>query len=129
MTNEDQIRELVQNWAKAVREKDYDSILAYHHQDIIMYDVPPPFESRGIEAYRKTWDYFYAWPQQDASVFDIVELHIHAGDDVAFCFASMRCFGEDGNKAVYLPFRLTIGFKKIDGQWWFVHEHHSLPAS
>ena len=21
----------------------------------------------------------------------------------------------------YLHFRLTIGFKKIDGQWWFMH--------
>jgi len=129
MTNEDQIRELVQNWASAVREKNYDGILAHHHKDMVMYDVPPPFESRGIDAYMKTWGLFFNCPQNSASVFDIVELNVYAGEDVAFCHASMRCIDEHaGEKADYLPFRLTIGFKKIDGQWWFMHEHHSVPA-
>jgi ketosteroid isomerase-like protein len=41
----------------------------------------------------------------------------------------MQCAGVDKNSEdEFLDFRLTIGFKKIDGQWWFEHEHHSLPA-
>jgi ketosteroid isomerase-like protein len=27
-----------------------------------------------------------------------------------------------------LQFRLTMGLRKIDGQWRIMHEHHSLPA-
>ncbi|TAK61516.1 nuclear transport factor 2 family protein [Methylobacter sp.] len=30
---------------------------------------------------------------------------------------------------VPLAFRLTIGLRKIDGQWSVVHEHHSIPAT
>jgi hypothetical protein len=26
-----------------------------------MFDVPPPMQSKGIEAYRKSWDLFFSW--------------------------------------------------------------------
>jgi ketosteroid isomerase-like protein len=32
-----------------------DGILANHSPDISMFDVPPPVQSKGIEAYKKTW--------------------------------------------------------------------------
>lgn len=127
-TNEEQIKRLIENWTKAVRERDIKEILANHSQDIVMYDVPPPFQSVGIEAYRKTWDLFFSW-SRDIVVFDIKEMQIITGDDVAFCFASMQCEGIDKNGEIEpLDFRLTIGLKKIGAQWIIVHEHHSLPA-
>jgi ketosteroid isomerase-like protein len=52
------IGQLVENWAKAVRAKDFGGILAHHSTDVHMFDVPPPLECRGIEPYRKTWDLF-----------------------------------------------------------------------
>ena len=124
--NEAQIRKLVENWAKAVRNKDMKQILAHHSNDIIMYDVPEPFQSIGIEAYRKTWDLFFAFTKQ--GVFDIQELNIVADENVAFCFATMKCSNKtDTVDFVDLPFRLTIGLKKINNQWTIIHEHHSIP--
>ena len=35
MTNEEQIRHLIENWAEAVRHKNIDNILAYHSEDFI----------------------------------------------------------------------------------------------
>jgi ketosteroid isomerase-like protein len=96
---------------------------------MMMFDVPPPFQSKGIEAYRKTWDLFFSWAHNPA-VFDIKEMKVTAGDDVAFVTAAMRCAGgEAGSADADLDFRLTIGLHKIDGQWTIVHEHHSVPAS
>jgi uncharacterized protein (TIGR02246 family) len=129
MTDEDAIRDLVENWARAVRLKDLDGILANHSPDILMFDVPPPIQSKGIEAYRKTWDLFFSW-SQDSKIFDINEMNITAGNDVAFVTALMRCAGTEANgDKIELPFRLTIGLRKIDGQWIVMHEHHSIPAS
>ena len=54
------IRDLVESWARAVRSKDLGGILAHHSEDMLMFDVPPPFESRGLEAYRETWNLFYS---------------------------------------------------------------------
>jgi ketosteroid isomerase-like protein len=126
--NEVQIRELIENWALAVRNKDIDAILAHHSDNIVMYDVPEPFQSIGIDEYRKTWDTFYAFTKR--GVFDIQELQIIADENVAFCFAKMKC--EDKSKTVEfepLDFRLTIGLQKINGQWIILHEHHSVPAT
>jgi len=128
-TEEAVIRELVENWTRAVRAKDLDGILANHSMDILMFDVPPPVQSRGIEAYRKTWDLFFSW-SDDPVVFDIKDIDIIAGTDVAFVAALMRCAGTEKNgERIELEFRLTIGLRKIDGQWTVLHEHHSIPAS
>jgi uncharacterized protein (TIGR02246 family) len=126
--DETEIRTLVENWASAVRRKDLDGILKYHSPDIVMFDVPQPLQSRGIDAYKKTWDLFFAW-SHDPVVFDIEEMSVTAGTEVAFVSAVMRCSGTEANgKDVALEFRLTVGLKKIDGRWMVTHEHHSIPA-
>src|SRR5215471_9575544 len=128
-TDEAVIRELVENWARAVRAKDLDGILANHSIDILMFDVPPPMQSKGIEAYRKTWNLFFSWSDEPV-VFDIKDIDITAGVDVAFVAALMRCAGtEKKGERIELEFRLTIGLRKIEGQWMVLHEHHSIPAS
>jgi ketosteroid isomerase-like protein len=123
------IRKLLESWAAAVRAKDLPGILAHHADDICMFDVPPPFESRGIEAYRDTWALFYS-AQPEPVAFDIKRLDIVAGTDAAFAFALMQCeeIAKDSRK-VPLDFRLTVGLRKIDGHWTIVHEHHSVPAT
>jgi uncharacterized protein (TIGR02246 family) len=122
------IRKQVENWAAAVRRKDLNAILANHSPDILMFDVPPPLESKGLEAYKKTWELFFSWAH-DPVVFNIREMSVTAGDDVAFVAALMRCAGtEVSGEDIELDFRLTIGLRKIDDQWIVLHEHHSIPA-
>ncbi len=48
-----------------------------------MFDVPPPLQSRGLDEYRKTWDLFFSC-YRPSHAFDIDEIAITAGDDVAF---------------------------------------------
>jgi len=127
--NEAAIRELVESWARAVRVKDLDGILANHSTDMLMFDVPPPLQSKGIEAYKKTWELFFSW-SNDPVVFDIKDMDIIAGSDVAFVAALMRCAGTEKNgERIELEFRLTIGLRRIGDQWMVLHEHHSIPAS
>jgi ketosteroid isomerase-like protein len=40
--DEQQIRELVVAWTRAVHEGDLDAVTAHHAEDIVMFDVPPP---------------------------------------------------------------------------------------
>jgi uncharacterized protein (TIGR02246 family) len=128
-SDETAIRHLVENWARAVRSKNLNGILAKHSPDMLMFDVPPPLQSKGLEAYKQTWDVFFSW-WQDSGVFDIREMDITAGIDVAFVTALMRCAGTETNgDKTELDFRLTVGLRKIDGEWVVMHEHHSIPAS
>jgi uncharacterized protein (TIGR02246 family) len=130
MSNEAEIRELIERWATAVHAGDMDGVLADHSDDIVMFDVPPPEDGvRGIDAYRETWPPFFRWQEQGAA-FEIVSLDVTAGDDVAFAHALLRC----GTKAELERdpdnrLRLTIGLRKEDGRWVVSHEHHSFPAT
>jgi len=130
-TAEGQIKAIIDAWADAVRRHDLSGILAHHEQDIVMFDVPPPLQSRGMDEYKKTWDLFFRY-HTPSQAFDIEELAITAGEDVAFAVAIMRC----GSATVSGPpaeggfqFRLTIGLRNIDGDWRIAHEHHSVPST
>jgi ketosteroid isomerase-like protein len=80
------VRNVVESWAAAVRRKDYEGILKNHSSDIVMFDVPPPFQSKGIEAYKKTWDLFFSC-SADPVVFDIRAMNIFADSNLAFVIA------------------------------------------
>jgi uncharacterized protein (TIGR02246 family) len=122
------IRALIERWVKAVQSNDIDGVLADHSEDIQMFDVPPPNEVRGIEAYRKTWPPFFEWLKRGA-VFEIVSLDVTAGDEVAFATALLRCGTEEGlRKDADTRLRLTVGLRKEVGRWIVSHEHHSFPA-
>jgi len=123
------VRDLIEAWADSVRRKDYTGILRSHAADFVMFDVPPPFESVGLDAYRKSWDLFFSWCS-DPVRFDIQEMDVTAGADVAFAFARLRCEGPGSEgKPEALDFRLTIALRKADGRWMIAHEHHSVPAA
>jgi uncharacterized protein (TIGR02246 family) len=124
-----EIRTLIERWAKAVHSGDMDGVLANHADDIVMFDVPPPANGvRGIAAYRATWPPFFKWQEQGAA-FEIVELQVTAGQDVAFAHALLRCGTPDElRKDPANRLRLTIGLRKEDGRWVVAHEHHSFPS-
>jgi len=129
MTSDDAaIRELIQHWVAAIRAQDLDGVLAGHDPDIVMFDVPPPHDGvRGIDAYRRSWPPFFSWLSQGA-VFELVELHVIAGEDVAFAYALLHCGTPDDLAAnPDNRLRVTIGLRRVDGNWTVVHEHHSFP--
>jgi ketosteroid isomerase-like protein len=90
-----------------------------------MFDLPPPLQSRGMDDYKRTWDLFFKY-HKPSQAFDIEELAITAGKDVAIAFAIMRCgTGAQGG----FRFRLTMGLCNTDGEWRIAHERHSVPST
>jgi uncharacterized protein (TIGR02246 family) len=124
-----EVRDLIERWAAAVHAGDLDAVLADHDPAIVMFDVPPPEDGvRGTDAYRATWPPFFEWQASGAS-FEIVELDVTAGHDVAFAWALLRCGSEQELAGVPgRRLRLTIGLRRADGRWTVAHEHHSFTA-
>lgn len=126
--DEEQIRALIEGWARAVHEGDMEGVLANHDEEIVMFDVPPPDDGvRGLDAYRETWPPFFEWQAQGAS-FEIVSLDVTVGEGVAFAYALLRC-GSSAELAEHPErrLRLTLGLEKAGDRWVVVHEHHSFP--
>ena len=58
-SDEAAIRAQIEAWAAAVRRRDMIGILKNHAADMIMFDVPPPLQLRGIAAYEASWPQFF----------------------------------------------------------------------
>ena len=127
--DETTIRALIERWSQAVQGENRAGIRADHDADILLFDVPPPFSSRGLDAYMATWDTFFSASEKPVT-FAIDDVQVTCGHDVAFATASGKCVNIDARGAREpLTFRLTMGLTKIDGNWRITHEHHSLPAT
>ena len=128
-TNENAMRDLLERWAAAVRAKNMAEVLANHAPDFLMFDVPPPFESRGLAAYEETWKLFTPASQ---TLLPSISSGLRLLPEVTFAFAiaHMQCV-EPTEKAHRTPldFLLTVGLRKVEGRWIIVHEHHSVPAT
>lgn len=127
MSDVDDVRALIENWAAAVHSGDLDTVLRDRAGDVVMFDVPPPEDGvRGIQAYRATWPDFFDW-QRSGATFEIVELDVTAGIDVAFAWALLRCgTAEELERRPDRRLRLTIGLRRTNDRWVVTHEHHSF---
>lgn len=127
-SDEAAIRAVITRWVEAIRSQDLEGVLADHDPDIVMFDVPPPHTGvRGIDEYRQSWPPFFDWLRQGAE-FQLLELDVVAGADVAFAYALLRC-GTPADLAADPDnrLRITVGLRKDDERWVVVHEHHSFP--
>ena len=101
-----------------------EGVLAHHADDIVMFDVPPPAQLKGIDAYRESWERFFATrARAERSTWASWRSRRRR---VAFCHAILTCGSAD--PADQFPVRLTVGLRKVDGDWLVTHEHHSVPA-
>jgi uncharacterized protein (TIGR02246 family) len=123
------LRAILESWADAVRRKDVDGVLEHHAHDVLLFDVVPPRQARGLEAYRTSWvDRFFPWYGQDGRS-DLTDVSVTAGDRVAFATAFIHCAGTERGKQAGFTLRLTVGFERRDGAWTIVHEHYSEPLT
>lgn len=121
-SHEDDIQSLIRSWERAIQNGNMDGILADHSEHVLLFDVPEPLQSVGIDEYRKTWELFFRYGAPSKEVFVIEDLRITASDEVAFATGLLRI--GDSSEPVC---RLTLGLTKRNGQWQIVHEHHSAP--
>ena len=127
VTDEIQIRDLIYDWADALRAKDLNRIMSHYAPDILAFDAISQLQFKALDAYRKHWEACLSMCS-GPSFFEIHDLDITAGDGLAFCHALNRCggTGEDGQEKVCWM-RMTVCYRKIGGDWKVVHEHFSSP--
>lgn len=121
---ESEIQSLVNEWAHAVKSKDFDKIMSHYAENVTAFDVPPPLQINGAASVRTNminWLRRFEGPAQ----VHFKNTNIVASDDVAFLhtLTSVTPEGEDHRSWV----RVTVCYQKIDGRWLVTHEHASLP--
>lgn len=54
-TDDNQVRQLLEQWARSTREGRLDEVLEHHAPDVLIYDVLPPMKYESAAAYRRSW--------------------------------------------------------------------------
>lgn len=127
-TAEAAIRAQVASWLHAVLAMDIESIVSHYAPDILAFDAVSQLQFKGVEAYRQHWQACLALCRPGTMIFEIHDMHVTAGDDVAFATALTRCGGRGDNGAEQAGWlRMTAGYRKTHGTWLVVHEHFSAP--
>lgn len=125
---EAEIRTAVEKLAESLRKKDADKALSAYAKDKVQFLLAPPLQYAGENAIDETsmQEWFDSF---DGPIgFEVRELAVTAGDDLAFAHSLNHMTGKkkDGEKAD-LWVRDTLCFKKIDGEWKVIHQHESVP--
>ena len=128
--DETQIRALLDNWAKAMHDRDIVGIMSMYEPgpNLVVFDIVPPLRYLGFEAYKNDYVSFLAQYQGPVSV-EYRDMQVVASSSVAFVTLLEHMSGTltNGQKSE-MWVRVTSGFRKIHGRWRDVHDHVSVPA-
>lgn len=126
-TDEVQIRHLLQHWASATRKEHRDDVLANHLPDVLIYDVLAPMKYEGAASYQQSWDEWQPDTQGEGQ-FELQDLSVTVGGDVAFAHCFIKCGGVLTNGKTFEDLvRATFCLRKISGSWKVAHQHNSKP--
>ena len=121
------IEELIQQRAAAVSARDAAAVLANTSVDVVVFDAMVPLRrvGRDDEAARLgEWLSSFRGPVG----YEVRDLEIVAGDDVAFCHYLYRVSGRTAaGTDIDMWLRCTLGLRTTEGEWSIIHEHVSVP--
>ena len=129
-SSEADIRQLLDQWAKAFRARDLNGIMAIYEpgEALVSYDIVPPLQFKGFEAYKKDYQEFLDQFQGPIEI-EYRDLVIVAGDKVGFSRGLERMSGtlKSGEKLDSWV-RITECYRKTNGGWKAIHDHISVPV-
>lgn len=122
------IRERIEDWVKAFRTKDIDGAMSIYAPSIVSFDVNPPLRYGGAADKRHAWQAAFA-AYAGPIGYEMRELDITAHGELAFAHSLNHVSGTLASGHISAMWvRWTACFRQIDGVWWIVHDHVSVPA-
>src|SRR3954454_9108175 len=93
-----EIKSLFDHWKAAFQAKDVDGVMQTYAPgaQLVSYDIVPPLQFKGADAYRKDYSEFFAQFAGRLHI-DLPDMQIEAGRDVGFAFSLERLSGKLAN--------------------------------
>lgn len=125
-----QVQAALDQWRTAFEAKNVDGVMAVYAPgaQLTAYDVVPPLQYKGADAYRK--DYQDIFNGFDGPLHaEMRDTHIEVGGGLAVAYGLEHISGKlKTGQATDMWLRYTSVFKQIGGRWLDIHDHVSVPA-
>lgn len=125
-TSDAQIRQLINDQQRAICAKDLDQIMSHYATNIVIFDVKPPFQTKGKDAVYQLWkESLPCFP--NAFGMETKDLTIATDGNLATAHWLFRFTGEPDHPAMQMWMRATAVCHNNQGEWQILHEHISVP--
>src|ERR1041385_8268395 len=100
--------------AQEIRDKNVEALMTHYAPDVVVFDLRPPLQVRGADAYRKNFEAWFASVQGPID-FAMRDLQITTSDDIAFAhyLARVRSTSKTAKWADY-SVRVTAGCRRVN---------------
>lgn len=125
------IEALESRFVAAFNAKDLDAIMKVYvpDQSLFVFDIVPPRQYVGADAYRKDWKDFLGTFKGPVK-FTMSDLAVSVDGPMAWGHSIQHVTGTDTkDKPVDFTVRVTDVYRKSKGEWLIVHEHVSVPVN
>ena len=131
-TNADKaaIQALEDTYNEGFNSKDVDKVMSVYvpGKQLFVFDVVPPREYRGWEAYKKDFEgLFSAYPGPMKNTLSEQTVHVVGSLAYGHNIQTGEFTGKDGKKVNFVV-RTTDIYRKMNGKWLIVEEHNSVPV-
>jgi len=124
------IQALEDTYNEGFNTKDLDKVMSVYlpGKQLFVFDVVPPREYRGSEAYKKDYEELFAtFPGPIKNVISEQTIHVVGSLAYGHNIQSGEFTAKDGS-TVKIVARTTDIYRKINGKWLIVEEHNSVPV-
>lgn len=120
-----EIRRLITDQQNAICAKDVDRIMSHYADEVILFNVKPPFRISGTREWHRVWETSLAHFPASFGM-ETRELMITVSRDLAVAHWLFRFtgIGQDENWI-----RDTVVYQRNQDKWLIVHEHCSVPLA
>ncbi len=112
----------------AFRAKDLEKIMSFYAEDMVAFDIMPPLEFNGKQAYREAWKMGLDG-MREIGPFEDTHRRVFVSGDLAVlhCLCHMTGTLKKDEKKIDMWSRYTGVMRRIEGKWLISHEQISVP--
>jgi len=134
VADEAAIKALEDKFVTAFNAKDIDAIMSIYADDVFVFDIVPPRQYVGADAYRKDWEGLLSG--YNNVKFDLRDLAVTTDGQLAYSHSIQHLTAtqtvtvkkKKKTEKVDVTVRVTDAYKKIGGEWKIEQEHVSVPV-
>jgi uncharacterized protein (TIGR02246 family) len=123
------VRRWLDAWTRAFEARDVKATMALYSPDVVAYDLVPPLQYVGGNAYGKDFETFYAGFKGPLHV-EYRDVHVLTSGDLAVLEVLEQVSGAQASNGqpISMWVRATSVLRKVNGRWLDVHDHVSVPT-
>lgn len=128
---EAQVRQRVDALVERIEAKDLDGLGRLYASDVVSFDVEPPLQHLGRDAKLRNWTSVFTFFRDVR--YELRDLAFTVDENLAVAHGFGRLSGtlasgaETGAETSGMWVRVTLCFRRVDGDWLIAHDQVSVP--